>query len=720
MRKILVTLFFAAIVHVGGYTQTVIYLAPDGSDTAPGTQNAPMQSLQAAITKIGQTGGTDTAYVNMAAGMYMMTEPLVLTPENRTPIIFRGAGMEKTIFNGGVKITGWKKINDKLWRAIVPATRQYGYYFEQLWINGKRATRARTPNKDWFWVKSSSESINYKGGGRSPEYATQCVRLAAEDIASLKGLNADEIQDVSVMFYHKWDVTRKNIEHLPADSSIFYLHGEGMKSWNPIGAGSRYVMENYRTALDAEGEWFLDRNGELLYIPREGEEIEQMDCWAPALKQFIVIRGSEGKLVENKIFRDLSFRMAGYTMPRHGNEAMQAAAGIDAAVMVDFAKGIVFTNCEVGQTGGYGLWFRRHCYDCRVESSHIYDLGAGGIKIGETLIRQEPIESVTNNIVINNNIIQHAGYVFPCGVGVAIFNSHHNRVTHNEISDLRYTGVSVGWKWGYNDQAAWTTVINERNQLDYVKLVTPSPSTDNLIAYNNIHHIGWCELSDMGAVYTLGESKGTRIANNIISNIYSYDYGGWGLYTDEGSSDIIIENNLTMGCKSGGFHQHYGRENIIRNNIFAFGHFFQMQYTRPEAHQSFAFHNNIVLFDGNSPVAQGAWKKGKIDMHDNCYWNMSSGPYKFVDMDMKQWQSLHDQGSIIANPMFIDPMKMDFRFRNLKTARRIGFKPFNYQEAGVYGSEEWKAKTQIDASVLEEFEARKAVNLKRGSKRQEN
>jgi hypothetical protein len=207
----------------------------------------------------------------------------------------------------------------------------------------------------------------------------------------------------------------------------------------------------------------------------------------------------------------------------------------------------------------------------------------------------------------------------------------------------------------------------------------------------------------MGGVYTLGASEGTVVSNNVIHNVYSYDYGGWGLYTDEGSFDITMENNLVYACKSSGFHQHYGKENIIRNNIFAFNIRSQLQATRIEEHRSISFTNNIIYFDKGTLLSSN-WHKFNLLSDYNCYWDIRSKDVRFADMSFTEWKKTgKDQHSVIADPLFVDPSAYNFRFRNLSVSRKIRFTPFDYSKAGVYGSDEWRKLAEIDPELEKKF-----------------
>ena len=358
-------------------------------------------------------------------GEYSMLQPLELTIEDSgtstAPLIFRAGEEAKVIFRAGVPIGGFVKVNEKLWKAFLPQVAYYNSYFEQLYVNGRRAVRARTPNEGFFKVKSVTETVLEKGKGRAPELAVQKIGIDSSDAAFINSFTRQDYLDALIIFYHNWDNTRKRITGFGKENSSVYTTGEGMKPWNPINNKSRYIVENFMGALDAPGEWFLDRTGYLYYIPLEGETIENSKVFAPILNRFISIQGDQvsGKKAENIRFENLTFEVAGYMTPSDGNEPEQAAASVDAVITADFADNISFQNCEISHTGTYAFWFRRACSNCSVTNTYMHDLGAGGVKIGETVIRPDSKE-ITNNIVIDNNIIRDGGNVFPCAVGIII------------------------------------------------------------------------------------------------------------------------------------------------------------------------------------------------------------------------------------------------------------------------------------------------------------
>lgn len=681
-----------------------IYVSVAGKDSNPGTEDQPLASLSQAVNKLRVLKKSlqfdIPSEVIIGNGDYFLTEPLTLGVDDsgteKSPVIFKAEEGAHPVFYWGKKIEGFEKVSETLCRAKIPEVTEYGWYFEQLYINGERAIRAKSPNNGFYYLKDeASETAIIKSKDQIADFAVQKIRLYQDGLQAFSTFSATDFDNAVLSLYYKWDNRRKHVVSFEPDSSAIFTVGGGMKPWNKLNDKTIYTIENYKAALDTCGEWYLDPSGYLYYMPRLGETIENLNVIAPVASQFIVLKGDEktGKKVENIRFEGLSFQVSGYKMPVEGNEPSQAAFQIEASVMADFTRNIQFINCEIAHTGTNAIWFRKACSDCRVEHCYLHDLGAGGIKIGD-FVQPVKAEDLTQNVVADNNIIQSGGFVFPCAVGVTLFNTSDDQITHNEIADFRYSGFSVGWVWGYSY----------------------SPSKRNKIEFNHIHHLGWGELSDMGAVYCLGESEGTTVSNNVIHDVYSCADSGWGLYTDEGSTGIVMEKNMVYNCKTGGFNQHYGKENIIRNNIFANNMKAQIDAGRVEDHLSFSFMHNIVCFSTGS-LLRGNWDKFHIQSDYNCYWDTRTEDIRFKDMSLKEWQKTgKDVHSIIADPEFANPSNFDFRIKNKSVLRKTGFKVFDYSLAGVYGTDEWRKLAVLNPIIVKQFDRAVLRNEKRGQK----
>jgi hypothetical protein len=332
---------------------------------------------------------------------------------------------------------------------------------------------------------------------------------------------------------------------------------------------------------------------------------------APRLERLVELRGAS-----NLVFRGLRFEHAAYRLPGRGDPAAQAANFVEAAVQADEVSGVVLEDCAIAHTGGYALWFRRGCKDSSARRCWFHDLGAGGVRIGEPVIRDAEADR-TGGIALEASVVETIGRVHPSAVGVWIGQSANNRVLGCEVHDTYYSGFSVGWTWGYGRSLA----------------------TNNLVAENHIHHIGQGMLCDLAGIYTLGVSPGTEMRGNLITDVSAYEYGGWGLYTDEGSTGIRLVSNIVLRTtcvtrpeRAGGFHQHYGASNLVAFNIFADASGPQIQASRVEAHLSFRFEHNTVINEeaalfGGAWNAAGPWKSLRAELAHNLYFSSLAQPF---------------------------------------------------------------------------------------------
>lgn len=621
-------------------------VAPDGKDEASGSPAAPFASVARAqlAARARRRETSKPVVVQIRPGTYFLAAPLVFTSDD-SETTYQAASGKPVILSGGTRIDRWKTDGGR-WTANLPQVRSGAWNFAQLFVGEQRRTRPRLPKTGYFFAASDVEPV---GDGFDK------LAFAGSDVKA----NWANLGDVEILGFQVWTMARMRIGSVDeaAHTAKFSAPIPGKDWYRSVGRGKRFLVENVKEALGEPGEWYLDRpTGDLTYLPRPGETPDTTEVIAPRLETLVELNGAQ-----NVIFRGLTFAHANWTTPPGGSADVQAEIGVGAAISGTNARHITLDKCTVTHVGGHAVRWGVGCKDNKVTNCALTDLGGGGVYVGATELKSGD-EAASGNVV-ENCLIAHGGRLHPAAIGIWIGHSDHNRVSHNDIRDFYYTGVSVGWSWGYGVSGAH----------------------HNEISNNRISQIGQGVLSDMGGIYTLGLSPGTVLKGNVVHDIVSFSYGGWGIYPDEGSTGELIENNLTYRTNDAGFHQHYGKENVVRNNIFALAKQALVRRTRAEDHLSFTFERNLVFSD-DVPILGSNWTGGGFQLDNNLYWNRGAQPITFDGKTLAEWQKAgHDTHSLVADPLFVAPNKGDFRLRPNSPASQIGFVPFDTSKAGRVG-----------------------------------
>jgi hypothetical protein len=317
-----------------------------------------------------------------------------------------------------------------------------------------------------------------------------------------------------------------------------------------------------------------------------------------------------------------------------------------------------------------------------VEHCYLHDLGAGGIRVGKGVrFDDDPAKDPdrTGSVLVDNNIIRNGGCIHMSASGIWIGHSADNIVSHNDVSDFFWSAISVGKSFSKWDER---TALIQAN--------------DNIIEFNHIHHLGWGVLSDMGGTYAQCAQR-TTVRNNVIHDVYSYDHygrGGWGVYDDDGTFGGLTERNLVYRVKTGTYHHNNGHAvmgkppNVVRNNVLALSLDEKGQLQR-SAPGPVSIERNLVYWDKGDLLYdpfEGKWEDANVKLSSNLYWK-TTGPVTFKGKTLVDWQkgpSGKDSGSIVADPLFVDPDNRDFRLRAGSPALSIGFVEWDYERAGIY------------------------------------
>ncbi|HLK60853.1 MAG TPA: right-handed parallel beta-helix repeat-containing protein, partial [Chthonomonadaceae bacterium] len=598
--------------------------------------------------------------VQLRGGTYFLEAPLVFGPDDSgagdgAPILYAAYPGEHPVLSGGVRLTGWTVDRQGRWHLTLPEVAAGKWAFSQLFVADQRRYRPRLPKSGYYFI-----------AGSLPPSAASAGKGFDRFVFPPGAFRADwqNLNDVEALCFQTWTMARLRVGSVDEANRVVQFSGNthGLEAYSGLPKGNRYLIENVKEALSELGEWYLDRKtGELTYIPFLTEDPNRTVVIAPRLEQLVRFQGDVEKRqwVHDIRFQGITFAHTNWNTPPDGNAFAQAEVNIEAAITAVGARFCHLEDCAVAHTGGYGVEWGAGCQNDVLLRCELTDLGAGGVKIGEMGNPDDPERVVSGNSV-EDCLIAHGGRLHPAAVGIWIGHASGNFILHNDITDLYYTGISVGWSWGYG----------------------PSGAHHNRLVGNRIWQIGQGVLSDMGGIYTLGLSPGTVLDHNVIHDVESFDYGGWGIYPDEGSTGLEITNNIVYRTKTGGFHQHYGKENVVTNNIFAFSREGQIIRTRAEDHLSFTFHHNIVYFKEGTLLGSN-WSGKGFDLDNNIYWNTHEDPITFNGMTLTQWRATgQDRHSAIADPLFVDPENGDFRFKPGSPVPQSGFVPIDAGQAG--------------------------------------
>ncbi len=655
-----------------------LVVSPDGDDANPGTEEMPLRTFSGAKEKLKERASSEeTVTVWFKEGTYLIDEKVKFDSKDFTNVVYRSVPDEDVVFTGSVEITEWIEGEINGVKALVSEIDTEEMYFRSLFKGEKRLPVSVWPKEGSFTAKSADiKDALY------PEDTTGYFKLHTAFYAKENEIiDFSNVRDVNVRIMHKWCDDILPLRAVDVKTGRVEVRKPAAMTIEPE---DNYVYENVREAVKEAGEWYLDRGEKkLYYIPCEGETAENLVLEAPVTDSFMFFEGADNVAFSGIRFINTDWDFVSGTLNiwpidrtnpildkmEYEGTHPHASYEVPAAITIKDSENISFTNCIFRSISNTAIMFKGKTSKSSVDACYFDEIGGNAVFINGTYA----LPAVTKEISITNCEINEYGRIYNHSIGVLLCHASDCIIENNEIHDGWYTAVSVGWVWGYKENP-----------------------TDNIQVKNNlIYNIGNGWLSDMGGIYTLGIQPNTVLSGNVIYNVGCYGgeqgYGGWGIYLDEGSTEILVENNLVYDCSSQTFHQHYGRDNIIRNNIFAFGKDGAFRITRNEEHNSLFLENNILVTDDAVMYKETHALDWFVD-DSNLYWDYGRrAVYSGSSTKLSDRENIVDMvgrgyynNAVFADPLFKDAANRDFTLAQNSPALETGFVPWEYKAGTQY------------------------------------
>lgn len=642
----------------------------------------PLKTIEKALEIISQIrlfGAVQPITIRILDGVYKIDSPIIIKNDVNSVTIEPN---DKTLIMGGVEVRGFKKDEFNGVNCFsVDMSDKPCLNFSDFYVNGKAAKLTRFPDSGFL------EPEDVENHSSELRASSKWFIAKEDDFNTIK--NFKNINDCIISFNHYWVDEHTPIESFDAETrkiEFKYLSRFTIELTHPASA-LKYIVENVAEAFKNPNEWYYDSGSKKLYYIPENENIkaEEIIGYIPLTDKLVCLVGEPEKKIKNITFRN--FDMA-YTKGDYKSKAAdidnddncetgyasdaQAVCNAHGSVELTHAYSCAIENCRMYCTGIHCIVVKDGCSRIRLSSNEMKSIGGGGIVIGGGAYGSNKNLHTYSNI-ISNNTIMHGGNRYFAACGILVKHSYENVISHNEIGYMYYTGISCGWVWGYTD----------------------SITHDNIIEKNHIHHLGSGVLSDMGGIYLLGRQCGTIIRNNYIHDIASAHYGGWALYTDEGSTGITIENNICHDTSDNSFHQHFGSMNVVRNNVFAFSKTEAIATSRPEMHTGIIVERNIIVTNGTAVFREGYSEKDKgciqmIFSNNNIVFDISENEPKALKVGGKEYSFDECEKifglkfeAIVENPLFENLENREFILHKNSPAFKLGFKPIDMSNIGV-------------------------------------